>query len=50
MTVQFALNVFGWRISTFDIRLDIDHTTTPQPFVDRGVKTLSRWWTKRMAS
>ena len=51
MNIGFTLNVFGWQIGTFAVRIDIDapaHVT--QPVVDRGVKRLTRWWTEHMAS
>jgi hypothetical protein len=51
MTVAFNLTVFGWHISTFNIRIDIDPgITTPEPAVDRMVKRISRRWVRSMAS
>ena len=50
MTITLALNVFRWHIGAVNIRLDLDQPNTQQQFVDRGVKTMSRWWTRHMAS
>lgn len=51
MKIGFVLNIFGWQIGTFDIRIDLDQTiTADQPVVDRSVKRITRAWVKRMAS
>jgi hypothetical protein len=52
MTIAFRLNVLGYHLGTFDIRIDMDATPTAltQPVVDRGVKRMARWWTERMCS
>lgn len=50
MTIRFALNIFRWHIGALDIHLDIDQAAHEQQFVDRGVKTMSRWWARHMAS
>jgi hypothetical protein len=50
MSAQFNITVFGWRIATFDLRLDIDQGTAVQQTVDGVVKKLSRRWTQRMTS
>jgi hypothetical protein len=52
MNIVFGLNVLGWHIGTFDVRIELD-AEVPQaakPVIDRGVKRMTRWWTGRMAS
>jgi hypothetical protein len=50
MSAQFNITVFGWRIATFDLRLDIDQAAAVQQTVDGVVKRASRRWGKHMLS
>jgi hypothetical protein len=50
VTINFKLAVFGWTISTFDVRIDVDQAAAVQQTVDGAVKKLSRRWTARMTS
>jgi hypothetical protein len=51
MNITFNLDILGWRISTFDVRIDLDKgNDITKPVVDRGVKRMTRWWTEHMAS
>jgi hypothetical protein len=50
VNAQLNITVFGWRIATFDLRLDIDQAAAVQQTVDGVVKKLSRRWTARMTS
>lgn len=52
MNVTFTTTLFGWRIGTFTIRLDIDERTmaAASPSVDGAVKRISRNWARRMTS
>jgi hypothetical protein len=51
VNITFTLAVLHFQIGTFDIRVDIDQPIAiTQPAIDRGVKRVSRWWTRHMAS
>jgi hypothetical protein len=52
MNITLSLNVFGWRIGAFDIRVDQDPSAVVagQPALDGYVKRISRRWVKHMAS
>lgn len=51
MTITFRLTVFRWRITTFDVRIDIDEgpAVAAQPaVVNTAIKRVSRRWAARM--
>lgn len=52
MNLSFALTLLGWRLGTFDVRLDVDQNSAvaAHPAVDSAVKRISRSWVRRMAS
>lgn len=51
MNVTFSVAIVGWQIATLNIRVDPGPAAgTCQPAIDRGVKRLSRWWTRRMTT
>jgi hypothetical protein len=57
MTVAFNLTVFGWHISTFNIRIDIDpgsadiaESVAAKPLDRMSDYFARRWMKRRMAS
>jgi hypothetical protein len=51
MSIVFGLTLFGWRLGTFDVRIDIDRPSgTAHPVVDSAVKRVTRRWVRHMAS
>jgi hypothetical protein len=53
MNIGFKLNIFGYTLSTFDIRIDIDKDTAAavaQPVIDGAIKKVSRRWVSRLTT
>jgi hypothetical protein len=52
VSIVFKLNLFGWHVGDFDIRIDIDESavSVSAPVVEGAVKRMSRRWAHMMTS
>lgn len=47
MTITLALNVFRWRVGTFDIRLDMDENPIAAPAAPKLLDSVSDYFATR---
>lgn len=50
MSITLTFSILGQKIATVNLDLTEHASPTPQPLVDRGIKKITKAWTKRMAS